>query len=125
MSFTPNTDLETLITAVTDAILSGGNGTSLVPPTRRREMESFIPLIRALNKSYVRVRPSRRYLARVQHDLAGEQYTVLERVRYLPPRVQIAALFAIVAGLLVLLRGRAMLIHDETVSLGELPEVAT
>jgi hypothetical protein len=57
------------------------------------------------------VQPSRRFVRRLKQDLVTpEDYNVLTRVRRLPPRVQIAAGIALIAGFMLLSRRR--LVHD-------------
>ncbi|MBE2183750.1 MAG: hypothetical protein IAE89_10025 [Anaerolineae bacterium] len=113
MSYAPDTDLETILTDVTDAVILGSALSSVFSAQSLREIAQFLPIIRLLSASYVAVRPSKRYTARLRHDLMGQEYTVVERVRYLPARVQIvAAAVAIAAGCLVLLRGRSALLNQ-------------
>ncbi len=113
MSYAPDTDLETILTDVTDAVILGSSLSSIFSAQSLREIAQFLPIIRLLSTSYTAVRPSKRYTARLRHDLMGQEYTVVERVRYLPARVQIvAAAVAIAAGCLVLLRGRSALLNQ-------------
>jgi hypothetical protein len=108
-------DFENLLSGATDAII---HGQKLAAEIRQiPEMMILLPLIRTLKHTYRPYRPARHYSARLRHDLVGgEQYTVIERVRYLPPRVQIAAFVAIVAGALVLLRGRSMVLSQSALT---------
>jgi len=113
MSYAPDTDLETILTDVTDAVISGESLSRVFSAQNLREVAQFLPLIRQLRSSYVPARPSKRYSARLRHDLMGQELTVVERVRYLPARVHLAAVVvAILAGGLVLMRGRAALLHQ-------------
>jgi len=73
----------------------------------RAEVESFLQLIQRLHVALVGVQPSRRFVQRLRQDLIGQsQWNLVNRVRYLPPRVQIAAGIALIAGFILLSRRR-------------------
>lgn len=115
MSYAPDTDFETILTDVTDAVISGESLSRVFSAQNLREVAQFLPLIRLLQTSYVPARPSKRYSARLRHDLMGQEYSVVERVRYLPARVHLAAaVVAILAGGLFLMRGRAAFLHQDS-----------
>lgn len=105
--------LENLLSAVTDALLAeeGQNldlivGRYAVP---RSEVEGLVGIIRRLHITLVGAQPSRRFVRRLKHELIGTPNThVVARIRYLPPRVQIAAGIALVAGFMLLTRRRMM-----------------
>jgi type VI protein secretion system component VasF len=108
---TNDLELQNLLSAVTDAMLADSNadidaiiGRYAVP---RAEVEGFMGIIRRLHVTLVGVGPSRRFVRRLKHDLVGEtDRNLVTRVRYLPPRVQIAAGIALVAGFMLISRRR-------------------
>lgn len=115
MTYSSGSDFESLLSNATDAIIHGQKLASEI--RQMPEMVLLLPLVRSLKQAYRPHRPARNYSARLRHDLVGgDQYTVIERVRYLPPRVQIAAFVAITMGALVLLRGRAMVVNQAPMS---------
>ncbi|MBZ0280852.1 MAG: hypothetical protein K8L97_08925 [Anaerolineae bacterium] len=105
--------LENLLSAVTDALLAeeGQNldlivGRYAVP---RSEVEGLVGIIRRLHVTMVGAQPSRRFVRRLKHELVGMPNTnVVARIRYLPPRVQLAAGIALVAGFMLITRRRMM-----------------
>ncbi len=107
-----NLELENLLSAVTEAMLAEDqqNMDSIVSryAVPRQEVEGFIGIIRRLHLTLVGSQPSRRFVGRLRHELVGSRYNVVARVRYLPPRVQIAAGIALVAGFMLLSRRRMM-----------------
>ena len=106
-------ELQNLLSAVTDAMLADKNGDIdkiigqyAVP---RTEVDSLIGVIRRLHVTLVGVQPSRRFVYRLKTDLMGTpERNVVTRIRHLPPRVQIAAGIALVAGFMLLSRRRMM-----------------
>lgn len=106
-------ELQNLLSAVTDAMLAEKNGDLdtiigqyAVP---RTEVDSLIGIIRRLHITMVGAQPSRRFVHRLKTDLMGTpDRNVVARIRYLPPRVQIAAGIALVAGFMLLSRRRMM-----------------
>lgn len=108
-------ELQNLLSAVTDALLieSGGDIDSIIGrySVPRAEVEGFVGIIQRLHLTLVGEQPSRRFVRRLKQDLVGmEDATVVARIRHLPPRVQIAAGIALVAGFMLLSRRR--LIED-------------
>jgi len=105
-------NLEHLLAAVTDAILEDDANLDLIVsryPIPRAEIESFIRLIRRLHVTLVGVRPSRRFAYRLRQELLGQpEWNVINRVRFLPPRVQIAAGVALLAGFMLISRRRLL-----------------
>jgi hypothetical protein len=105
--------LQDLLSAVTDAMLAEEHadietviGRYAVP---RAEVEGLIGIIRRLHITLVGAQPSQRFVQRLQHDLIGSHRAgVVARIRHLPPRVQIAAGVALVAGFMLLTRRRMM-----------------
>lgn len=105
-------ELQNLLSAVTDALLAeeGHDIDSIVGryAVPRQEVDSLVGLIRRLHMTLVGVQPSKRFVGRLKHDLVGNRYNVVSQIRYLPPRVQIAAGIALVAGFMLLTRRRMM-----------------
>jgi hypothetical protein len=113
----PNTDdmqIENLLSAVTDALLAENSNLDAISrqyQVPRSEVDSFVRVINRLHLVLVGVQPSRRFVRRLKQDLIGvPNRNVFSRVRHLPPRVQIAAGIALVAGFMFLSRRR--MIHD-------------
>jgi hypothetical protein len=112
-------ELQNLLSAVTDALLADPNsdldaiaGRYAVP---RNEVQGMIGIIRRLHMTLVGAQPSQRFVRRLKHELVGEtDRNLVARVRYLPPRVQIAAGIALVAGFMLITRRRMVddLRHD-------------
>lgn len=104
---TSDLELQSLLSAVTDALLADEqadlDGIIRQYDVRRTEVDSLVWLIRRLHVTLVGAQPSRRFVRRLKHDLVGtERSSVVARIRYLPPRVQIAAGVALVAGFMLL-----------------------
>jgi hypothetical protein len=115
----PNSDqsdmqIENLLSAVTDALLAENTNVDAISRqyrVPRDELDNFIRVINRLHIALVGVQPSRRFVRRLKQDLIGvPNRNVLSRVRHLPPRVQIAAGIALVAGFMFLSRRR--MVHD-------------
>ena len=108
---TNHNDLENLLSAVTDALLADERANLDQIVTRysvpRQEVEGLVGIVRKLHMTLVGAQPSRRFVSRLRSDLMGTQRTnIVNTVRYLPPRVQIAAGIALVAGFMLLSRRR-------------------
>src|SRR5215475_11956525 len=107
-----NLELENLLSAVTEAMLAEDKRDLDTILSRyavpRQEVEGLIGIIQRLHVALVGAKPSRRFVGRLRHELVGSRYNVVARVRYLPPRVQIAAGVAFVAGFILLNRRRMM-----------------
>jgi hypothetical protein len=74
----------------------------------RGELEGLVNVIRKLHVVLIGVRPSRRFAQKLRQELMGQrQQSVINRLRYLPPRVQIAGGIVLVAGFMLLQRRRA------------------
>ncbi|MBA3870781.1 MAG: hypothetical protein H0X30_16700 [Anaerolineae bacterium] len=121
---TNHNDLENLLSAVTDALLADerANLDQIVNryAVPRHEVEGLVGIVRKLHLTLVGAQPSRRFVNRLRNDLVGTQRTnIVNRVRYLPPRVQIAAGIALVAGFMLLSRRR--LIDDARQDSQEIP----
>lgn len=103
-------EIQNLLSAVTDALLAeeGQNIDSIVGryTVPRKEVDSLVGIIRRLHVTMVGAQPSKRFVGRLKHDLVGSRYNVVSQIRYLPPRVQIAAGIALVAGFMLLNRRR-------------------
>lgn len=108
---TNHNELENLLSAVTDSLLADDrtNIDQIVNryAVPRKEVEGLVGLIRKLHLTLVGAQPSRRFVNRLRNDLVGaNRGNIVNRVRYLPPRVQIAAGIALVAGFMLLSRRR-------------------
>ncbi len=118
-------ELQNLLSAVTDALLAdkkgdidGIIGRYSVP---RADVDSLIGIIQRLHVMLVGAQPSRRFVRRLKTDLIGmPERNVVARIRYLPPRVQIAAFVAIIAGFMFITRRRLMIEASESGT----PEIA-
>lgn len=112
--------LQDLLSAVTDAILADDRDLDRIVDRygfSRREIEGTLDLIRRMHVILVGVRPSPRFAQRLRAELLGaSQRGVIQRVRYLPPRVQIAAGVALLAGFMFLSRRRLRLEDENEVS---------
>lgn len=110
MQTTPyNPQMQDMLAAVTDAMLAGGSVDAVLSRYQvpRSDVAVFLVMITQLHKALVGVKPSRRFAYRLRQDLMGApRMNVMTRIRYLPPRVQIAAGFALVAGFMLLTRRR-------------------
>ena len=106
----PNTQIENLLAALTEAILAEeGELDQIISryDVSRADVEGFVRIVRGLFTVLVGVRPSRRFVHRLKQDLMGQpHWNVISRIRYLPPRVQIAAGIALFAGFMLLSRRR-------------------
>jgi hypothetical protein len=115
----PNSDrsdmqIENLLSAVTDALLAEDQNVDAIInhyQVPREQVMNLIAVINRLHIAFVGVQPSRRFVRRLKYDLIGvPDRNVISRVRHLPPRVQIAAGIALIAGFMFLSRRR--MIHD-------------
>jgi hypothetical protein len=121
---TNHNELENLLSAVTDALLADerANLDQIVNryAVPRHEVEGLVGLVRKLHVTLVGAQPSRRFVSRLRSDLVGtRRINIVNRVRYLPPRVQLAAGIALVAGFMLLSRRR--LIDDARQDAQEIP----
>ena len=102
--------LQNLLAAVTDALLEDDSTLDELIAQHQVTSVSAQGLLRLVHRLYqvfIPVQPSPRFVRRLRHDLIGhETGNVLVRVRRLPPRVQIAAGLALVAGFVILSRRR-------------------
>jgi hypothetical protein len=104
-----DTQMQNLLAAITDERLAGSDISKLLNrhPVDAEELAALIQLIDQLDTVMIPVQPSRSFVRRLRQDLIGvENPNVLVRVRRLPPRVQIAAGIALVAGFMFLSRRR-------------------
>jgi hypothetical protein len=111
----PNSELsdvqvQNLLAAVTDALLEDDSTLDELIAQHQVTSVSAQGLLRLVNRLYqvfIPVQPSPRFVRRLRQDLMGQQNSnVLVQVRRLPPRVQIAAGLALVAGFVILSRRR-------------------
>jgi type VI protein secretion system component VasF len=101
--------LQNLLSAVTEAILNDEQDLDVIVDryaVPRADVEGLVHLIQRLHIVLVGVRPSRRFAQRLRQDLMGQQMSMVNRLRYLPPRVQIAGGIALVIGFMLLSRRR-------------------
>ena len=106
-----NLPMDNMLSALTDALIADdGNVDHIIAryPVSRAEAEQFLQIIRKLHYVLVGVQPSNRFVQRLKRDLMGETQTagLIGRVRGLPPRVQIGAGVALIAGFMLLSRRR-------------------
>lgn len=105
-------ELQNLLFAVTDALLTDDvqDIDAIVShyAVTRTKVDRLIGMIRRLHVRLVGAQPSRRFVRRLKHDLVEQPQNenVVNRMRYLPPRVQIAAGIALIAGFMLLSRRR-------------------
>lgn len=116
-----NTPIENLISALTEAIMAEEGDIDRIISrydVSRADVEGFVKIIRRLHTTLVGVRPSRRFVYRLKQDLMGQpHWGVIARIRYLPPRVQIAAGIALIAGFMLLSRRRlATIAREDTIA---------
>jgi type VI protein secretion system component VasF len=105
--------MQDMLSAVTDAMLANESVDAVLArySVPRAEVATFLVIINRLHQTIVGVKPSRRFALRLQQDLMGTpRMSVITRMRSLPPRVQIAAGVALIAGFMLLTRRR--LIQD-------------
>jgi hypothetical protein len=107
----PNpTPMDDFLTAATDAALRGERDFDRIARrygVSQADADRMVPLIRHLKVVHKAERPSEQFKRKLQRDLMGvPEYTIVERVRYLPPRVQIAAGAAVSITAALLLVGR-------------------
>lgn len=111
------TTLQNLLDAVTEAILNDEQDLDTIVSryaVPRAEVEGLINVIKRLHIVLVGVRPSRRFAQRLRQELMGQhQRNVINRLRYLPPRVQIAGGIVLVAGFMLLSRRRYASLGDD------------
>ena len=104
------TELQNLLDAMTEAILNEEQDLESIVhryAVPRADVEGLFNVVKRLHIVLVGVRPSRRFAQRLRQDLMGQhQRNVINRLRYLPPRVQIAAGIALVAGFMLISRRR-------------------
>ncbi|MCB9454197.1 MAG: hypothetical protein H6672_22415 [Anaerolineaceae bacterium] len=105
--------LQDLFAAVTDALLADESADldTIVAQYHvpQEEVAGMISIIRRLHMVLVGAQPSTRFVRRLKHDLMGApQFGMVSRIRHLPPRVQIAAGVALVAGFMLLTRRRML-----------------
>ncbi len=104
--------LQDLLAAVTDALLDQDSTLDELMDQHQVTSASARGLLRLVGRLYQvfsPVQPSPRFVRRLRYDLVGsENGNVLGRVRRLPPRVQIAAGLALVAGFVILSRRRPL-----------------
>jgi len=109
-------ELHNLLAAVTEAILNEEQDLDVIVhryAVPRADVEGLVTLIQRLHVALVGVRPSRRFAQRLRQELMGQRRGMINRVRYLPPRVQIAGAIVLIGGLMLLSRRRATNLPDE------------
>ncbi len=102
--------LQNLLAMLTDDLLTADGDVNTLAKRYQissAEVRSLLDLIDQMNQSLVPVQPSERFVRRLHQDLIGaDNSNVLVRVRKLPPRVQLAAGLALMAGFVLLSRRR-------------------
>ncbi|MDZ4763646.1 MAG: hypothetical protein SGI73_03775 [Chloroflexota bacterium] len=104
-----------LLSDLTDAVLTDNADIASIRAhysVPSGEVDDLVVVMRQMRRALRRVDPSRRYVYRLRRQLLGapvNQYNVIARVRHLPPRVQIAAALALLAGAMWMARRRAPL----------------
>jgi len=110
MTHSSDVKMQDLLSAVTDALVADeGDVDEIVQQyaVPRSEVDGMLFLIQRLHLTLTGRQPSRRFANRLKRDLIGtRKWGLLWRIRSLPPRVQIAALVAVVAGFMLVLRRR-------------------
>ena len=103
--------LQNLLATLTDDLLAANGDVNALAERYQissAEVHSLLELIDHMNQTFVPVQPSERFVRRLHQDLmGGESSNVLVRVRKLPPRVQLAAGLALMAGFVFLSRRRS------------------
>ena len=104
------THLQDLVSAVTDALLAGDRNIDAIVSryqVSRAQVSGLVKVIRGLHVTLVGAQPSQQFVSRLRQDLMGEPVpSVITRIRRLPPRVQIAAGIALLAGFMLIQRRR-------------------
>ena len=102
--------LQNYLAAITDAHLAGQNDIDALIASygpHSAQLQQYARLIAQIDQAFVPVYPSPRFVSRLRQDLSGaDTSNMLVRVRRLPPRVQIAAGIALLAGFVLLSRRR-------------------
>lgn len=102
--------MDDFLAAVTDAVLHGERNTERIAQrygVPEADANQIVPLIRHLKDAHRSERSSPQFRRKLYRDLMGApEYTLVERVRYLPPRVQLAAGAAVSITAVLLLIGR-------------------
>ena len=102
--------LQNLLAKLTDSFIAGDGDLHALARQNgidSAEVQDLVELIEQLNDLMTPVEPSQRFVRRLHQDLMGtEGANMLVRVRRLPPRVQIAAGIALVAGFMIFSRRR-------------------
>ena len=102
--------IQNLLTSITDALLTGQTDMDQLEELQRdssNDIKSLLHIIDQLEHVFISVQPSPHFVKRLRADLTGmDNSNMLIRVRRLPPRVQIAAGLALVAGFVILSRRR-------------------
>jgi hypothetical protein len=102
--------LQNHLAAITDALFAGRDDIDTLIAkydANSAELQQYARLINQLDQVFVPVQPSPRFVRRLGQDLSGaDTSNMLVRVRRLPPRVQIAAGIALLAGFVLLSRRR-------------------
>jgi len=101
----PDTQLEKLYTALTDAISNEASDEEInalieahqVP--HNKDVDRMVALILRLHATLLGVQPSPRFVRELRRDLlAAYQDGLVHRIRRLPARVQLAALLVMIGG---------------------------
>ncbi len=112
MSYMNENRFEDLLSELTDALLNDASArqiNTLVDgyEVAAVEVNPFKELIYQLQGVLEPQQPSDQFVKRLKRDLTGQQrYTFMDRLRYLPARVHVAAGVAVVAGFMLITRRR-------------------
>lgn len=115
------TQMPDLLDAITDALLTEQQDIEKLLKqygVPRGSLDGMIHLIRDLREMFVWQQPSDAFVKNLKRELLGEPEGLVQRVRALPGRVQIAAGMALVAGCALILSRRFM---DETSESADIP----
>ena len=128
MSYTSENRFEDLLSELTDAMLHDASArqvNTLVDSydVAAVDINPFKDMIYQLQGVLTPQQPSDQFAKRLKRDLMGQQrYTFMDRLRYLPARVHVAAGFAVVAGFMLITRRRIGIDIDDAVELPALQQ---
>lgn len=114
-------NLQNLLNALTDAVLSGDE--SAADRLAVDTPQGIFRLIHALHTTLQPQQPSDQFMRSLKKDLIGQNHTMISRVRSLPGRVQMATgVAAFLAGVMWILRRRGDLPAEGDVELPALQQ---
>jgi hypothetical protein len=113
-SETPNSRLDDLLSAISDALLAEQDSVDHIVDqygVARAEVDDLIGLMRNLRHVLTWQQPADRFIRQLRQDLMANQPGLLGRLQSLPARVQIAAGFTLMAGVMLISRRRPQETH--------------